>query len=103
MKALKEIGTRRDGTRLVLDNILFATDFSPASKVGLRYALALARHYQGKIYMVPAVAMDSVDAIADDTRQRAWHESRTRAMDWIAELQLSGQLDGVRHELPVGE
>lgn len=103
MKALKEIGTQRDGTRLALDNILFATDFSPASKVGLRYALALARHYQGKIYMVPAVAMDSVEAIVHDTRQRAFDKSRARAMDWIAELQLSGQLDGVRHELPIGE
>ena len=103
MKALKEIGTLREGTRLVLDNILIATDFSPASEVGLRYALALARHYQGKIYIVPAVAMDSVVAIANDTWQRAFDESRTRAMGWIAELQLSGQLDGVRHELPVGD
>ena len=103
MKALKEIGTQRDGARLVLDNILFATDFSPVSEVGLRYALALARHYQGKIYMVPAVAMDSVEVIVDDTRQRALHESRTRAMDWIVELQVSGHLDGVHPELPVGE
>ena len=103
MKALKEIGTQQEGTRLVLDNILFATDFSPSSEVGLRYALALARQYQGKIYMVPAVAMDSVEAIANDTRQRALHESRTLAMGWVAKVELSGQLDGVRHELPVGE
>jgi len=103
MKAPREIGTQQEGKRLVLDNILFATDFSPASEVGLRYALALARHYQGKIYIVPAVAMDPVEAIANDTRQRAFDESRTRAMGGVAELQLSGQLDGVRHELPIGE
>ena len=80
MKAFKEIGTQQEGARLVLDNILFATDFSPASEVGLRYALALTRHYHGKIYTVPAVAMDSVEAIADDARQSALHESRTRAI-----------------------
>jgi nucleotide-binding universal stress UspA family protein len=103
MKTLKGIGMQQERTRLVLDSILFATDFSPASEFGLRYALALARHYHGQIYMVPAVAMDSVEAIANDTRQRAWHESRTRAVGWVAKLQLSGQLDGVRHELLAGE
>jgi nucleotide-binding universal stress UspA family protein len=86
-------------SRLVLDNILFATDFSPASDVGLGYALALARRYQGKVYMVPAVSMDFVEAIGDDVRRRALHQSRVRALNWIAQLQVSGGLDGVRHEL----
>ena len=61
------------------------------------------RHYHGKIYIVPAAAIDSVDAIAPDTREKALHEAQTRAMDWVVELQLSGQLDGVRHDLPAGE
>lgn len=103
MKLLNGTPTRREDARLVLDNILFATDFSTASDVGLRYALALARHYQGKIFVVPAVAMDPVEAIANDARQRAFGESRTLAMNWMAELELSGKMDGVRHELSVGE
>jgi nucleotide-binding universal stress UspA family protein len=103
MEALNRIWKQQERTRLVLDNILFATDFSPASAVGLRYALALARHYLAKIYMIPAVAMDGVEGIATDARQRALQESRTRARDWVAALRLSGNLDGIRHEVPVGE
>ena len=103
MKLLDGIETRREKARLVLDNILFATDFSPASEVGLRYALMMARHYHAKIYMVPAAAMDFVEAIADDARQKALEEARTAAVRWVTELRRSGHLDGVRHELSVGE
>jgi nucleotide-binding universal stress UspA family protein len=103
MKVLERKRNRQGTARLVLENVLFASDFSPASEIALRYALALAQHYQGKIYIVPAVAIDSVNAIDTGTRERALHESQIRAMDWVVELQLSGQLDGVRHELPAGE
>jgi len=103
MKLHDGIETRREKARLVLDNILFANDFSPASEVGLRYALMLARHYHGKIYIVPAAAMDFVEAIADGARQKALEEARTAAVRWVTELRRSGHLDGVRHELSVGE
>jgi nucleotide-binding universal stress UspA family protein len=103
MRVLERTDQPEETTRLALDKILFATDSSPASEVGLRYALTLARQYHAGIYMVPAVAIDSVDAIADEARQGAWHESRTRAIRWVAKLQLSGQLDGVRHEMRTGQ
>lgn len=103
MKALKEIGTQQEKIRLVLDNILFATDFSAASEVGLGYALALARHYHAKTYLVPAVAVDSVEAIADDARQRALGEAQSGAIRWVTELRRSGRLDGLRHEMLIGE
>jgi len=38
------VSTQKERTRLVLTNILFATDFSPSSEMALKYALALARH-----------------------------------------------------------
>jgi nucleotide-binding universal stress UspA family protein len=103
MRVLERTNQLEETTRLPLGKILFATDSSPASEVGLRYALTLARQYHAGIYMVPAVAIDSVDAIADEARQGAWHESRTRAIRWVAKLQLSGQLDGVRHEMRTGQ
>jgi nucleotide-binding universal stress UspA family protein len=89
--------------RLVLNNILFATDFSAASEVALRYAIALSRRYDSQIYMLPAVLMDSVEAIADDTRDEAFAKSQARALKWVASLQVSGTGDGVRHEMPIGE
>lgn len=99
MKLLNGIGTRKERARLVLDNILFATDSSTSSEVGLRYALALTRRYHGNIHMVPAATMDFVEAFADDARQKALKEARSGAICWITELRQSGQLDGVQHEL----
>jgi nucleotide-binding universal stress UspA family protein len=103
MRVLERTEQPQETTRLALDKILFATDFSAASEVGLRYALMLARQYHAGIYMVPAVVIDSVDAISNEARQGALHESRTQAIGWVAELQLSGQLDGVRHEMRIGD
>jgi len=103
MEVLEGIETRQKQTRLVLDNILFATDFSPASEVGLRYALALGRHYRGNIFMVPAVAVDPVEGVSNDVQQKALAEARTRAIGWVTELRLAGRLDGVRHKMPLGE
>jgi nucleotide-binding universal stress UspA family protein len=37
-------------TRIQLKNILFATDFSPASDVAIPYASALAKYYGAKLY-----------------------------------------------------
>jgi nucleotide-binding universal stress UspA family protein len=103
MRVLERTEQRQETARLVLDKILFATDASPTSEVGLRYALALARHYHAKIYMVQAAAVDSVDAIANDARQGAFCELQRRAIRWVAEVQLAGQLDGVRHEIRTGD
>jgi nucleotide-binding universal stress UspA family protein len=72
----------RETARLVLDNILFATDFSLASEVGLQYALALARHYHARLSIVAAARMDSVDAIANHARESALQQSRARAFGW---------------------
>lgn len=102
MRSSERIERQRETSRLVLDNIIFATDFSPASEVGLRYALMLARRYHSKIYMVPAVAMDFIEAIPDDARQIALEESRAQALSWVAQVRLSGGLHGVRHELSLG-
>jgi nucleotide-binding universal stress UspA family protein len=102
MRTSERIEKQRETSRLILDNILFATDFSPASEVGLRYAVALARHYHGKIHIVPAVSVNFVEAMADDVRRKAFEQSRVRALNWVAQLQVSGALDEVRHELPTG-
>ena len=93
----------RETARLVLDNILFATDFSLASEVGLRYALELARHYHGKLHIVPAAGMDSAEGIAYDARKRLLDGSANRVSGWVAELERSGQLRGVNFEIQAGE
>jgi nucleotide-binding universal stress UspA family protein len=93
----------RETARLVLANILFATDFSLASEVGLRYALALARHYHGKVHIVPAASMDLAQAIANDARKRALDRLGNQVSGWVAQAERSGQLNGVRYEIHAGE
>ncbi len=63
-------------TRIQLNNILFATDFSPASDVAVAYASALAKHYGAKLYalhvrppvvnpMTPPVTWKSLEEAAN--------------------------------------
>jgi nucleotide-binding universal stress UspA family protein len=77
-------------TLISLKNTLFATDFSPYSKVALPYALSLARRYGAKLYaahVYPVVpSWESLAEIAE--RQR---ESEAQRLD--------EQLKGVPHEL----
>lgn len=103
MQVSKRIRTLQEKRRIVLDNILLATDSSDSSKVALRYALELARHYDAKIYIVRGVPMDSVQSLANDARQETQDEARSFADRYTKELRLSGMLDGVRHAVLVGE
>lgn len=45
-------------TRIALNNILFATDFSDISQAALPYAVALARCYEGKIFVAHVVPFE---------------------------------------------
>jgi hypothetical protein len=73
----------------MLNNILFATDFSPSSEMALKYALALARHCHAKVHIIQAVALDSVEAIASDARHRALDEERSFAIWRAKKLRVS--------------
>lgn len=41
--------------RIRLQNIVLATDFSDASKAAVRYAAAIAKTYQGRVYAVHVI------------------------------------------------
>ena len=41
--------------RIAIKNIVVATDFSPASDLALRHAIAIGRHYASKIHLVHAI------------------------------------------------
>lgn len=48
--------TVQTNTRITLNNVLLATDFSHASKLALPYAIALARQYGAKVLMARAIS-----------------------------------------------
>ena len=57
-------------TRIKLQNILFATDFSPSAQAGLSHALDLARRYGAALYTVNVVPhMPFVEAAQPDPEQ----------------------------------
>jgi nucleotide-binding universal stress UspA family protein len=60
MKALEA------GKRITLNNILFATDFSPHSNAALPYAMAVAGQYGAKIYGARVAASEDYLFTAPD-------------------------------------
>ena len=54
-------------TRVKLQNILFATDFTPSAQLALSYALNLAHSYDAGVYSVNVLPqMPFVEAVQPD-------------------------------------
>jgi nucleotide-binding universal stress UspA family protein len=89
------------GTKVSLDKILLATDFSPASDRALEYALSLARHYGSHLYVTHVITLDGYPLIAPDlaaAREQKYHQE---AKDAMAKLVRSGRLIDVSHSIVI--
>lgn len=75
-----------------LENVLVATDFSPASKEAVLYATAIARRHKCKLFLTHVVTSRSESALMD-----GW---RAGQAEITAQL-LANRLDGIEHELVV--
>lgn len=85
-----------------LARILVATDFSETSRQALWYAVALARQYQARIFL--AHVLTAVDEFGRaDTSSAVYQAQRHAAESAIADIQASGQLQGVAHEVLLEE
>jgi nucleotide-binding universal stress UspA family protein len=85
-------------TPAIVKNILFPTDFSPASEAVLPYARALARSYDAQLVIAHVVAPSVVSVEPPVTVNM--FELAEKEME---HLQLSEQLDGTRHKEIVTE
>jgi len=87
--------------RIALQNILFATDFSPAAEAALPYAIGLARQYGGKVHALhvrfpatyPIVGPEAVPVVIEAAEEQAKFEAQ----------QLHEMFAGVPHEVTVAE
>lgn len=84
--------------RLVLKNILFTTDFTPASEAALPYVTALARWYGSKVVVVHRVEPEPIlnmpmEPIPQDMDYN-WRTAERKMDDFL----LSHPLEGVAHE-----
>lgn len=77
---------------LKLDNILVATDFSPASKVATRFAIEIARRHSAKLLMIHVAGSQAEGPLMD-----AWRAGQAEIMDHF----IAGRLTGIQHELLV--
>jgi len=88
-------------TRIMLKNILFATDFSAASDAAAPIAIQIARRYGAKIYGAHVNASDPYAAAAPEA-WAAMAEAAERAAKEAAG-RLHEQLQGIEHEVIIGE
>jgi nucleotide-binding universal stress UspA family protein len=90
-------------TRVSLQNVLFATDFSSASEAALPYALALARAYDSQLYVAHVIRPDMFHLVPPDETQALQDSARRHAEQEMANLLISGRLRGVPHQVLIGE
>jgi nucleotide-binding universal stress UspA family protein len=79
-------------SRLKLDTVLVATDFSPASKRAMSYATSIARRHGSKLLVAHVASSRSERAVMD-----GWRAGQAAVtQDYIA-----GHLDQIEHQLVV--
>jgi nucleotide-binding universal stress UspA family protein len=90
MKALEA------GKRIAINNVLFATDFSPHSNAALPYALAIAHQYGARLYGAHVLSSDDYLFVAPE----AWpgHIQQQEQLEQEAVARLEEQLRGVPHK-----
>ncbi len=81
-------------TRIRLQNILFATDFSPSTHPALSYTVSLAQHYEAALYLVNVLPHQPfVEAAQPDPEQ-----ARLLAQRQMADLTSSESFRTIRHK-----
>jgi nucleotide-binding universal stress UspA family protein len=85
-------------SRITFRNILCATDFSPASDAALAYAVAIARHYGGKLYVAHVTAPELYVLGPPGFQASASAHINDDAEQRIRALMSSGYLRDVSHE-----
>ena len=67
--------------KVAVQNIVFVTDFSPASQRALSYAAAIARHFDAKVHLVHALQPDATDARTMQAAQATLHDYAEECAD----------------------
>jgi nucleotide-binding universal stress UspA family protein len=85
-------------TAAALQNIVVATDFSPASETALLYALGMARRNNSKVWITHVVG-DIF--LTKETQQRAVDDAWREGHRQMTEHFISGRRDGIANQLVV--
>jgi nucleotide-binding universal stress UspA family protein len=84
-------------------NILFATDFSPASNKALEYAASLARRYGSAIYLTHVVTRDGYPLVSPEYAAFSLEKMHARAKQGFREILKSGQMIELPYRILIQE
>jgi nucleotide-binding universal stress UspA family protein len=90
-------------TKVSLDRILVATDFSPAADRALEYAVSLARHYGSHLYVAHVATLNEYPLISPELAIARAQKCRDEAKAAMAKLLRSGRLFGVSYDAVIEE
>ena len=75
-----------------VDNVLFATDFSPATEAAFSYAAAIADRYQSKLYVAHVINLESFDLLESESARvmtkQAYEEANRKLTHLLEPLRL---------------
>src|SRR5690242_8362189 len=86
-----------------VQNVLFATDFSPATAAAFSYAVGIASRYQAKLVVGHVISLDSFELLDDDAASLAIGQARAEAHRRISQLLEPLRLPHGRYEIVVGQ
>jgi nucleotide-binding universal stress UspA family protein len=86
-----------------IHNLLFATDFSPATAVAFSYAVGIANRYQSKLIVAHVVSLDSVELLDDEPARALIDNTRNEAARRMSDLLEPLHLPRDRYEIAVAE
>jgi nucleotide-binding universal stress UspA family protein len=90
-------------TTLSIDNVLFATDFSPATEAALSYALAIAGRYDSKLYVAHVINLESFDLLESESARVMIKQAHDEADRRITQLLDPLRLQRDRYQIVVAE
>jgi len=85
--------------RLALNNILFATDFTDASRNALPFTTALARRYQSTVFLVNVLEEVPITSVPMDYMPPEIEGQRVRAQEQMVELLKSERFDDLKTDV----
>jgi nucleotide-binding universal stress UspA family protein len=89
--------------KLSIDNVMFATDFSPATANAFSYALAIANRYGSKLHVAHVINMESFELVEEESARRMIQLGREEAVRRINQLLEPMKLPPGRYDIAVSE
>jgi nucleotide-binding universal stress UspA family protein len=84
--------------KILLAKIMVLTDFSEESDSALKYAMAVARRYDARVYLTHILSPDAYALAEPSVAELRYQKMREAAEQSFREILISGKLRGVPHE-----